>query len=238
MGGEKQQRLDQAIAGIQHEWGQNALRRLGDARELSILHHVSTGFAQLDNALGIGGLPRSQLTHLCGAPTSGASTLACKVLAQPQGEAIVYLDLPRTFDADYADRCGVDTTALLLVQPPSLDHALETLLALVDTAPVAVLMVGSNQTQRRVDPASLSRLVTTLHRSACTLLLVERAGTPLFSEKAADRLHLQRERWLLRNQDVNGYRTRVRILKNQFGRAGHSVRLVIGFTGVVDGDGA
>ena len=33
-------------------------------------------------------------------------------------------------------------------------------------------------------------------------------------------------------------RTRVRILKNQFGRSGQSVRLVIGFTHVVDGDGA
>lgn len=41
----------------------------------------------------------------------------------------------------------------------------------------------------------------------------------------------------MRRQDVNGYRTRLRILKNQFGRSGHQVRLVIGFALVVKGDG-
>jgi hypothetical protein len=69
-------------------------------------------------------------------------------------------------------------------------------------------------------------------------MVVERAGTPLLSEKAAVRLHFQREGWLRQRQDVNGYRTQVYILKNQWGRSGQSVRLVIGFSAVVRGDGA
>ncbi len=80
--------------------------------------------------------------------------------------------------------------------------------------------------------------MSALRRSNCALILVERAGTPLLSEKAALRLHFQRERWLRQRQEVNGYRTQVRILKNQWERSGQSVRLTIGFTTTVNGDGA
>src|SRR5258708_8423486 len=139
MSSDKKQRLDQALGTIRREWGEDALRRGSDAEQRSALPHIPTGFASLDHALGIGGLPLGQLTQVRGQATSGAMTLACKVLAQASGEALVYVDLAQTFDADYAARCGVDTASLLVIQPQSLDHALEALTTLVDTAAVAVL---------------------------------------------------------------------------------------------------
>ena len=234
----KRQRLDEAIAAIRHEWGEAALRQLGDPAERSTIAHLSTGFARLDEALGIGGLPKAHLSQLSGIPTSGATTLACKVLAQAVGEAAVVVDVPQTFDADYAARCGVNTASLLLIQPDSLAHALETLTALVDTAAVAVLALDTSESKRRVDPAALRRLVSALHRSSCVLIVLERSGSSPFSDRAAVRLSCQRERWLQQRQNVNGYRTQVRILKNQFGPSGQRVGLVIGFSGVVRGDGA
>src|SRR5690349_3000444 len=97
---EKKQRLDRAIASIRHKWGETVLHQLDDSHKSSGIPHVPTGFPRLDAALGIGGVPRGHLTHLLGAPTSGATTLACKLLAHATGEAIVYVDLTRTFDAD------------------------------------------------------------------------------------------------------------------------------------------
>ncbi len=238
MSDEKKQRLEEAIVAIRRAHGPDALRPLGDAGKPPSVSYLSTGLAALDWALGTGGLPKGHLTQVSGIPTSGAMTLAYKVLAQAVNEAVVCVDIPHTFDADYAARCGVDTANLVLIQPPSLDQALETLTTLVDTAAAATLVLNGAEKTHRPDQAVLNRLLSALHRSRCALILVERAGTPLLSEKSAVRLHFQRERWLRQRQDVNGYRTRVRILKNAWGPSGHSVRLVIGFSTVIDGDGA
>src|SRR5438477_11876162 len=100
----KKQRLEEAIVSIRRAYGEAALRPLGDAAAISTLSHLSTGFGILDQALGIGGLPKGHLTHVSGVPTSGAMTLAYKVLAQAAGEAVVFVDLSQTFDADYAVR--------------------------------------------------------------------------------------------------------------------------------------
>jgi recombination protein RecA len=234
----KKQRLEEAIVAIRREYGEGVLPTPGDLGTKSAIPHLSTGFPLLDRALEIGGLPRGHLTHISGIPTSGAMTLVWKVLAEAKDEAVACIDLLHTFDADYATRCGVDTESLLLVQPPSLDQALETLSGLVDTAAAAVLILESLEGKPRASASALNRLMTTLHCSSCVLMLVEKAGTPLFADKAAVRLHLQWERWLRRRRDVSGYRSQVRILKNQFGRSGHSVCLTIGFSTAVHGDGA
>lgn len=235
---DKKQRLEEAIVAIRRVYGEDALRPLADAAASSAVAHLSTGFAGLDRALGIGGLPKGHLTQVSGIPTSGAMTLACKVLAQALGEAVVCIDFMHTFDVDYAARCGVDTDNLLLIHPASLDHALETLTTLVDTAAAALLILEPVDRKTRVPTAGLNRLMSALHRSDCALILIERTGLPLLSEKAAVRLHFQRTRWLRQRQDVRGYHTQVRILKNQWGRSGQTVRLTIGFSTVVDGDGA
>ncbi len=238
MNSDKKQRLEEAIISIRREYGEDALRPLADSGAKSDISHLSTGFAVLDRALVIGGIPKGHLTQISGIPTSGAMTLTCKVLAQATDEAVVCIDLPHTFDADYAARCGLDTNNLLLIQPTSLDHAFETLTTLVGTAAASVLILDNVEGKRHITTAALNRLLWALHHSNCALMMVERAGTPLLSEKAAVRLHLQRERWLEQRQDVNGYRTQVRILKNQWGRSGQSVRLSIGFSTTVRGDGA
>jgi predicted ATP-dependent serine protease len=235
---DKKQRLDETIASIRHQWGEQALRRLGEKEISSSIPHVPTGFRQLDAALGIGGVPKGYLTHLSGTPTSGATTLAFKIMAQVSHEAVVYVDCPHSFDADYAARCGVDPANLLLIQPPSLENGLESLNNLVDTAAVAMLVLDSREKKQRIDRASINRLITELHRSRCALIVVEQTERGPFADKAAVRLQLRHERWFRRKQDVSGYRTGVHILHNQFGRAGQSVRLTIGFSTVVRGDGA
>jgi hypothetical protein len=233
----RQQRLEQAIASIQHEYGEDTLRPLGKPGMKGVIPHLSTGFALLDRELGIDGLPKGHLTRITGTDTSGEMTLAYKVLAQAAGEAVVYVDLSETFDEDYAVRCGVDIAALAHIEPKSLHQALETLTKLVKTAAVAILVPDTQQDSAGIDSADLNRLITALHKSQCVLILVEPVGTSLFSSKAAVQLHLERERWLEQRDDTTGYRTNVHIVQNKFGRADLDVQLTIGFSTTVNGDG-
>src|SRR5215470_17117093 len=98
----KQQRLNLTIDTLRERFGDAAIRRLETTQKDDAVPHISTGFPALDRALGIGGLPKGQISHISGVPTSGATTIALKTLAQARDEAVVYVTLSPTFDADYA----------------------------------------------------------------------------------------------------------------------------------------
>src|SRR5689334_22612520 len=61
---------------------------------------VRTGFPALDAILGTNGLPRSASVALKGAPSSGATTLALRLVAEAQadGAIVAWLDLARALD--------------------------------------------------------------------------------------------------------------------------------------------
>ena len=86
--------LQQIVATIQRRWGTRALRILGVPANDPAIPVVSSGFAEIDAALHIGGLPRGRLTELLGTPTSGMTTLALTVLAraQAQGDLVGYIE--------------------------------------------------------------------------------------------------------------------------------------------------
>jgi len=231
----KQQRLDIAVETIRQRFGETAIRRVEHTNQVEAIPHISTGFPALDHALTIGGFPKGQLSHLCGVPTSGATTLALKTLAQAVGQAVVYVTLSPTFDADYAARCGVMTDNVLLVTSETVAQAIEALLPLVDSAAAAVLVLP--HPAPHAPSADVNRLVNAVRRSSCAVLVLTRDSAAPVARDAAVRLSLRRERWLHRRSDVNGYRIQAHILKNQFGLSGLKVPLVIGFSGTVAGDG-
>jgi RecA/RadA recombinase len=55
---------EQIVATIQRRWGTHALRILGAPASDLAIPVVSFGFAEIDTALHIGGLPRGRLTEL------------------------------------------------------------------------------------------------------------------------------------------------------------------------------
>src|SRR5262249_21061101 len=61
---------------------------------------VRTGFPTLDAIVGPGGLPRSAGVALRGAPSSGATTLALRLVAEAQADwaIVAWLDLARALD--------------------------------------------------------------------------------------------------------------------------------------------
>jgi RecA/RadA recombinase len=156
------------------------------------------------------------------------------------------MDQARFFDADYAHRCGIDLSRLIVGAPYGLTEALATTEALVRSGSLAALvfdvMDGLWSDPHTVPQFAsfLSRLSTPLARSGIVLFFLHTAvqarSTPL-AHYAAVRLLVARERWLERHGDVRGYEAQVEILKNRLGPSGHKVTIAIKFNGTVRGNG-
>lgn len=106
---------------------------------------ISTGFANIDEMLGTGGLPAGRIVELYGPPGCGKTTLALNFLAaaQEQGATVVYVDAERSLSADWAAECGVNLSELILVSPDSGAEALAVLESLLRTYSVDVVVIDS-----------------------------------------------------------------------------------------------
>ena len=259
----RKRKLEATVARIHARFGPGSLTR---GRPPAILNaplaipHIPTGFADLDRALRMGGLPKGKICEIVGLPTSGKTTLALKFLVQAQagGAQVAYIDQARFFDADYAHRCGLDLSRLLVGAPYGLTEALATTEALVRSESLAAVVLDAMD-DLVSDPYAASRLSACLRRLSAPLA---RSGTVLLflhptaevdsapgtgpasavdaawmAHHAAVRLCIVRERWLERHGDVRGYEARVEVLKNRWGPAGRTVTLTIEFNGTVHGNG-
>ncbi|MBU0490312.1 MAG: DNA recombination/repair protein RecA [Chloroflexi bacterium] len=260
MGKKRQQtrQLDAAVAQIHRRYGPHALTQ-GPPPTVTTLG-IPTGFPQLDQALG-GGLPPGQVTELLGPDTSGKTTLALKFLAQAQasGAQVGYVDQARALDPDYAHRCDLDLSRLLVGAPYDVAEALAMTAALVRSGTLAALVLDTPDFFWG-DPgaaahltAFLARLPAPLARANTVLLVLhEAAPLPALAHHAAVRLQVVRERWLRHGHtqstgrcacpgdasgDIRGYEARVEVLKNQHGPSGRAVTIAIEFNGTVHGNG-
>jgi recombination protein RecA len=130
---------------IDRQFGSGAVMRLGDVERRTGVQSISTGSLSLDIALGVGGIPRGRVVEAFGAEASGKSTLAYHVMASAQrsgGEA-AYIDAEHALDADYAGRCGIDASSLLISQPDSAEQALEICEYLVRSGALDVVVIDS-----------------------------------------------------------------------------------------------
>lgn len=254
MGSKKQKQLEVVARAIQQRWGQQALQRGIKPTQVA---HIPTGFASLDAALdGCGGVPVGRITEILGAPTSGMTTLALKIIvqAQRQHQMVAYVDLNHTFDPDYAARCEVDLKQLILVRPTSGLEALQLSQSLLTSRSIAVLVFDNITALRHYSiesvslAATLTQLPANLAHANCAFIgltplqfggAMSMANYPAgfaLPHFASLRLELRKEAWLYRGRDVRGYKARMVVIKNKLGRAGQQASLSIIFNGTVRGD--
>ena len=180
--------------------------------------NIPTGFAALDEALGIGGLAIGRVSEILGPATSGKTTLALKFLAQAQANEgqVGYVDYAHAFDPDYAHRCGLDLSRLLVATPYDLTEALVTLEALTTSDALSALvfdapdMLCSDDMDTNLPrqagtnglAACLDRIVAPLARVGTVLLFLRAPvarvdpGLSALAHHATVRLYITRERWL------------------------------------------
>jgi recombination protein RecA len=106
---------------------------------------IATGFPSLDQALGVGGLPRGSIVELFGPSSAGKTTLALQIVAHAQqaGSPAAWIDADHTFDPAYAAQLSVNLEALPVGQPESAEEALEVTRHLAASGAVDLVVVDS-----------------------------------------------------------------------------------------------
>jgi recombination protein RecA len=137
-------KLDEAIQTINKQHGRGSIFLLGSKDKLDI--EVSpTGIAELDEALGIGGIPKGRVTEIYGPESGGKTTLTLHIIASAQSEGgqAAFIDAEHALNKDYARHLGVDVDKLLISQPDSGEQALEIVESLIRSGEVQIIVVDS-----------------------------------------------------------------------------------------------
>lgn len=136
--------IQSAINEITEDLGPGVLVKLSgiDAIDIDV---IPTGSAALDQALGVGGLPRGRIIEIYGAESSGKTTLAMHMVTQAQkkGGVCVYIDVENAMDPEYVKKIGVDTDNLLFSQPDSGEQALQLIERMIKREDIAVIVLDS-----------------------------------------------------------------------------------------------
>jgi recombination protein RecA len=141
---QKQKALQLTLEKIEKLYGKGTIMKLGDSAVENI-PSISTGSIGLDDALGIGGLPRGRVVEIYGPESSGKTTLAIQAIAEAQKEGGVaaFIDAEHAFDRFYAKKLGVDIENLLVSQPDNGEQALEITDNLIHSGAIDIIVIDS-----------------------------------------------------------------------------------------------
>jgi len=141
----KSKALSAALAQIEKQFGKGAIMKMDSNAIPAPVETVSTGSLGLDEALGVGGLPRGRIVEIYGPESSGKTTITLQVIAQGQAKGLTcaFIDAEHALDTGYAQKLGVKLDEVLISQPDSGEQALEIVDALVRSGAVDVVVVDS-----------------------------------------------------------------------------------------------
>lgn len=134
---------------MSEEYRQRVIRQKVAALDTPARQRLSgvlpTGFAALDAALGIGGLPRGRMVELFGGSSSGKTTLALHFAAhtQQQGGTAAWIDAEHAFDPAYAHSLGLAIENLPLARPDSAEQAAAIARELAASGAVDLIVIDS-----------------------------------------------------------------------------------------------
>ena len=136
--------IEDTLRAIKTKFGDDAIMRLGEKPRVDV-NAISTGSIGLDEALGVGGLPRGRIIEIFGPESSGKTTLSLHVVAEAQktGGICAYIDAEHAMDPQYAAKLGVKISELLISQPDTGEQALDIVESLVRSGKIDVIVVDS-----------------------------------------------------------------------------------------------
>ena len=136
--------LNAAILGIEKQFGKGSIMKLDDSYKQAV-EVIPTGCLAIDNALGVGGLPRGRIVEIYGPESSGKTTVALHVVAEAQklGGICAFIDAEHALDPSYAEKLGVNVKELYISQPDTGEQALEICETLVSSGAVDLVVIDS-----------------------------------------------------------------------------------------------
>lgn len=188
---EKLKALQLTIDKIEKSYGKGTIMKLGD-QAIEPMEAISTGSVTLDNALGIGGLPKGRVIEIYGPESSGKTTLAIHAIAnaQRQGGIAAFIDAEHAFDRNYAQKLGCDIENLLISQPDNGEQALEITENLIRSGAIDIIVIDSVAAltprseiegemgdskmglQARLMSQALRKLTATISRTGCCCIFI------------------------------------------------------------------
>lgn len=141
---EKTQALEAAFAQIDKQFGKGSIMLLGQ-RAACKIETISTGSILIDQALGVGGLPKGRIVEIFGPESSGKTTFTLHAIAQAQkkGGICAFIDAEHAMDPSYAASIGININDLIISQPDFGEQALEITEMLVRSNAVDLIVVDS-----------------------------------------------------------------------------------------------
>ena len=141
---QKDEILEQVIADLEKQYGKGSIMKLGE-KYYQKVDVIPTGCMTLDNALGIGGLPKGRIIEIYGPESSGKTTVALHVIAEAQkmGGVAAFIDAEHALDPIYASKIGVDVQNLYLSQPDTGEQALDIAESLVRSGAFSIIVIDS-----------------------------------------------------------------------------------------------
>lgn len=133
-----------ALDNIAKKYGQDAILTQ-DAFTDANIDSIPTGCIPLDEALGVGGLPKGRVIEIFGGEALGKSLIAQCVVAQCQrnGGVAAYIDAEHALDPEWATHLGVNIDDWILVQPSWGEQGLDIARDLIKSGGVDVVVIDS-----------------------------------------------------------------------------------------------
>lgn len=141
----KKKLIDQAMLQIEKQFGKGSIMKLGDETRQDIAV-IPTGCIVLDNALGIGGVPRGRIIEIYGPESSGKTTVSLHIIAEAQklnNGTAAFIDAEHALDPNYARNLGVNIDELYVSQPDTGEQALDICETLVRSGAFDVIVIDS-----------------------------------------------------------------------------------------------
>lgn len=188
---EKRQVLETVFSQIDKQYGKGSIMLLGQTPLVSA-DAISTGSILIDNAIGIGGIPRGRVIEIYGPEASGKTTLALQVIAEAQarGGVCAFIDAEHALDPQYARALGIDIDSLIISQPDYGEQGLDIAEMLIRSAAIDVIVIDSVAAlvpkseldgdmgdqhvglQARLMSQALRKLTPVVHKSKTSLVFI------------------------------------------------------------------
>lgn len=136
--------ITETLRSLRTKFGDEAIMTLDQTKKVNV-DAISTGSIGLDDALGIGGLPRGRVVEIYGPESSGKTTLSLHAIAEAQkaGGICAFIDAEHALDPEYARNIGVKLDQLLISQPDTGEQALEIVESLVRSGKIDIIVIDS-----------------------------------------------------------------------------------------------
>ena len=126
-------------------------KKIGDGvitvAEQKPLEVISTGITPLDIALGVGGLPRGQITHIWGSPSSSKTSLVNHMVGELQKRdkeaCACYIDIEHSLRAEWLAKFGIDPDRTVIVSASTIEDAMNDMMAVMAEGIFDIVVVDS-----------------------------------------------------------------------------------------------